>query len=179
MWRSAVSVSLVTSTLVTLLIEYIAKPSLEARKERILESRRARRKLVGLLADILIVAGGLSADAASGMTPEQRRIFEGRLREAKPRIVECGKEVTQVLVTIGAELSKDERRAVSLFSGYVRGVGLSEQLRTEISHDLLLATSPMMDYFAARRLGRICRRRHLRHALSVLAPERAHAALSR
>jgi hypothetical protein len=54
---STVVSAVLTALLTTLLVEYFAKPWLDARKERILEDHRRRRDLQRLLVDLAVRRG--------------------------------------------------------------------------------------------------------------------------
>ncbi len=65
-----VATAAVTAVVVTLLVEYAAKPRLEARKERIVAAVRTRRELVELLVSIGVTAQHLGHELPAGREPE-------------------------------------------------------------------------------------------------------------
>jgi hypothetical protein len=58
-WASVIASAFV-ALVTTLLVEYLAKPGLEARKERILEERREQRKVTNGLGQVALLVGRLS-----------------------------------------------------------------------------------------------------------------------
>jgi hypothetical protein len=60
LWASILS-SAAVAILTTLLVEYLAKPSLEARKDRILENRRERRKAISGIRQSYLMTARLMA----------------------------------------------------------------------------------------------------------------------
>lgn len=71
-----------TAGVVTLMVEYVAKPRLEARKERILAAHRSRRELFDLIADLTQSAGVIGTEIPSGADRKlQERIRDERRRQ--------------------------------------------------------------------------------------------------
>ncbi|MEU1763334.1 hypothetical protein [Micromonospora sp. NPDC005652] len=62
-----------TAVFVTLAVEYLAKPRMEARKERILEDARLRRELVTAIMDLTLSAVILITDIPADASPEVKR----------------------------------------------------------------------------------------------------------
>lgn len=70
-----------TAVFVTLAVEYIAKPRMEARKERILEDARLRRDLVTAIMDLTLSAAILITDVPADASAEVKQT----LREERRR----------------------------------------------------------------------------------------------
>jgi hypothetical protein len=66
-----VLVAALTSAAVALIIEYFAKPTLEARKDRILERHRAERAWRQVLAELLAASAMLPFEDMLGTVPEE------------------------------------------------------------------------------------------------------------
>lgn len=68
LWAS-IFASAVVAVVTTLLVEYLAKPGLEARKERILESKRERRTALKNIDRATYLAGRIIAVEVGGLDP--------------------------------------------------------------------------------------------------------------
>ncbi|RNH98850.1 hypothetical protein EEZ25_24430 [Micromonospora aurantiaca] len=70
-----------TAVFVTLAVEYVAKPGMEARKERVLEDARLRRDLVTAIMDLALSAAILITDVlADASAPVKQSLREERRR---------------------------------------------------------------------------------------------------
>ncbi|MFI7545482.1 hypothetical protein [Actinoplanes sp. NPDC049599] len=67
-----VSTAGATALVVTLAVEYVAKPRLEARKEAILDALRARREVQALVLRMTVAAQRYAADMPDGVDPRLR-----------------------------------------------------------------------------------------------------------
>ncbi|WP_327591387.1 hypothetical protein OHA25_60670 (plasmid) [Nonomuraea sp. NBC_00507] len=90
---STVATSALTALIVTLGVEYLAKPRLEARKERILDALRARRELLTSLTVMAVAADavrtkiphGIDATVRERLVVERTRQYD-RLRDEAQRL---------------------------------------------------------------------------------------------
>ncbi|WP_219505298.1 hypothetical protein [Nonomuraea ceibae] len=126
-----VLVAAAVSLVVTLGIEYVAKPRLEARKERILEAMRARRDLLSRVAVVAMTATAAAADIPDEASSE----VQDKIRAEQAR--QFDRLEGEVL-----GLADDAGRYLSTFAGPVRtligdylfvqrGVLMSERSRSE------------------------------------------------
>lgn len=83
-WNTVLT-SVVTAIVVTLLVEYAAKPRLEARKERILDIVRARRELGAALIPIAQAADMLLADPLAEPLKDAPRELREKFRAERQR----------------------------------------------------------------------------------------------
>jgi hypothetical protein len=78
---TAAATALVVTSVVTVSVEYLAKPRLEARKERILDQLRARRALIALIVDLTFSADAVAVDVPKDADAAAReRILAERRR---------------------------------------------------------------------------------------------------
>jgi hypothetical protein len=84
-WASVIA-SVFVAAFVTLLIEYLAKPRLEARKERILEKGRERHKAINDFRRALNLANKLLA--FKGHPPEMVSLMDDQIKRSLTDIVE-------------------------------------------------------------------------------------------
>jgi hypothetical protein len=89
----AVATAGATAVFVTLTIEYIAKPRLECRKERILAMVHSRQELLSSVVDLSMAAGVVKLEAPPAMAVEtqgrveaERQRQYGRIREQSERL---------------------------------------------------------------------------------------------
>jgi hypothetical protein len=80
-WNT-VQTAAATALLVTLVIEYAAKPQLEARKERHLEALRTQRRFESLLVDLALAAGVYITDDT---TADGDAVVRGKLQAERAR----------------------------------------------------------------------------------------------
>ncbi|WP_336159921.1 hypothetical protein [Amycolatopsis sp. VC5-11] len=120
-------ISVITATVVTLAIEFVAKPRLEARKDRIVSAHRDARTLRASLAEL------------------GHQLFDVRMtiRSGKPPVSERAKELASLAQTA-------HRLAVSAESAFPRTIGASglDALRN-VRHYCDLVVPPSRERFAA------------------------------
>jgi hypothetical protein len=143
-----VATSAVTALLVTLAVEYAAKPRLEARKERILGAHRSRRELSAAITSIALPAAFLSIDMPKDVTGEAR---DSLLAERK-RQYERLRDQAQVLVDSmdrhAGTFPGPPMRLVMSYIGTVQGVMLSARTRHDkarLIHDLSKQIAMILD----------------------------------
>jgi hypothetical protein len=83
---ATVETAAVTAGVVTMLVEYAAKPRLEARKERILAAHRHRRDLLHLIADLTQSAIFLSEEIPAGADPQLQDRFRAERQRQTERL---------------------------------------------------------------------------------------------
>jgi hypothetical protein len=147
-WASTVLVSALTSGVVALGIEWLAKPRLEARKERLLQVHRARQtfqaNVVRLLADSVRVSTAAALPLPRDLKAEVRRAARGEVSRAAQRIDDATKEMADKLEDYA--LSYGTARARDLVVGYVavaRGVQLSDRTQVEKAEILREISAPL------------------------------------
>jgi hypothetical protein len=174
MWETAL-VSAGVALVVTLLLEYAAKPRLDARKERILDGHRAAQDAVETIGRLSFVLGRFEMWEHFGET-----VSEGRL----PEIGETARVETERLTAILAKrnlpFSEIEFRALDLVAQYadfwtaaVRHAatpGYLDFVRTDLGD----ATDVAEDVFALR-WWQNAKRREVAAKLANLLGEPRHA----
>lgn len=91
-WNAVLNAAL-TAVIVTLAIEYLAKPRLEVRKERLQHVARTRRELIASIVDLSLAAAFLVEEIPKDLRPELR----DALRTERRRRYENMRELTQTL----------------------------------------------------------------------------------
>lgn len=99
-------ISALVAALVTLAIEYAAKPQLEARKERILEGERMRRELNAVL-NLAHSNFGMYADLvkqkSSDGPVERRELTQSHMTRLKQEFGEQGQEIVRLGRLLGEQ----------------------------------------------------------------------------
>lgn len=118
-----------TAVFVTLAVEYLAKPGMEARKERILEDARLRRDLVTAIMDLTLSASFLLID----IPPEASAEVKQSLRDERRRHYERMSARINALHDDAGRYARAyrgvKRDAVFLYLNCVKGVVLSPRTR--------------------------------------------------
>jgi hypothetical protein len=73
---STVATAVVTAAFVALVVEYLAKPRMEARKQRILDAHQTRRELQALITTLSIAAGRYLERLPEGADSELQEVWE-------------------------------------------------------------------------------------------------------
>jgi len=147
-----VIVAAVTSGVVTLVIEYLAKPRLEARKERLLAILRARQDLRRLMLRIGVTAQRLN----------HPRLPATVVGEPRTRMLAQDERSAEVLAADVATLSDTvieplynwpSRAGRMLFTyvGIVNGIVMSERTRAKKGELIATSIAPVIDFFFAPR----------------------------
>ncbi|MBG0818921.1 hypothetical protein [Planomonospora sp. ID82291] len=140
---AAAVVAGVTSIVVTLLVEYAAKPRLEARKERILDAVRARRKLTATLLDIGLAAAVLREDLPAIADPVvQQKVRAERARQYK-RLEELGQELVDGSGRYLVTLLGLPRRLTANAAFAVLGVLMSARTRRDQAEAITGLVTPL------------------------------------
>jgi hypothetical protein len=147
LWTSA-SVAAV----VTLMIEYSAKPRLEARKDRILERERSKRKAAQLLLEVTQIAGQLSYREEIARDAEVRRRLAEHTTQLRQRLVQISDELVSLTPAFALELPGPVNRSLGLAMGNIKGAAVSSKLNAEVADELTEVAAPVADYLAAYRL---------------------------
>jgi hypothetical protein len=74
-WSTVVT-AVVTAAFVTMVVEYLAKPHLEARKQRILDAHQTGRELLALITTLSIAAGKYLQHLPEDADPELQEVWE-------------------------------------------------------------------------------------------------------
>jgi H2-forming N5,N10-methylenetetrahydromethanopterin dehydrogenase-like enzyme len=91
----AVLAAAVTALVVTAVVEYFAKPTLEARKERILEQLRARRTLMRLIVELSEAAALVAADVPKFVDQDAHDRCLAERRRCYARMIELTQETVR------------------------------------------------------------------------------------
>jgi hypothetical protein len=137
---------------VTLVIEYSAKPRLEARKDRILERERSKRRAAQLLLEVTQIAGQLGYRDESARDPEMRRKLAEHATQLRQRLVQISNELVSLTPAFALELPEAVRTSLALAMGHIKGAAISSKLNAEVADELTAVASPVADYLAAYRL---------------------------
>ncbi|MGC4886619.1 hypothetical protein [Micromonospora sp. DT227] len=128
-----------TAVFVTLAVEYLAKPALEARKEWILEDARLRRDLATAIMNLTLSASMLLIDIPADAPAEVKQA----LREERRRHYERMSTAINALHDDAGRYARAykgaKREAVFLYLNCVKGVVLSPRTRhrqAEMVHSL-------------------------------------------
>jgi hypothetical protein len=147
-WAGTVFIAALTSGLVALGIEWLAKPRLEARKERLLHLHRARQtfqaNVVRLLADWARVSAAAALPLPRDLKSEVRRAARGEVNRAVQRIDYVTKEMADKLedyaLTYGTASVRD---LVLEYVAVARGVQLSDRTQVEKAEILKEISAPL------------------------------------
>ena len=165
---STVLISAGTSALVALLIEVTIKPYIDARKERIIEKRRAIRDVEAGLGRIVTLATIYSTDTPHRLSNEARGRFNEEMRRYRASILDDTRHLEGILLKQAMYLTEPERQLLSGFVGRVRGILMSDRQRQEIAIEIVALGSPVADSFiGGRRLRRLGRSRRIRRQLGA------------
>ncbi|MCG5436208.1 hypothetical protein PSH25_006537 [Micromonospora sp. PSH25] len=123
----AALVAALTSAVVTLAVEWLAKPTLEARKERILAKHRARanvKRCLGRTREMVyILLGPWPHTKAMQATPlHVRTLYRKRIAATLGEISVCADDLLAAVVDALPHLSLREREILLPFAGYLRAV---------------------------------------------------------
>jgi hypothetical protein len=152
---TSVLVSALTSAFVTLAVEWLAKPRLEARKERLLTLHRGRRTFEKNLLIILGNAAKLATGAAHGIPrgteEELRRAIRGEADRAAAQIEAATKDMSDNLMDYVLTYATDRIR--NLIIRYVftaRVIAISTRTQVEKAEILKEITTPINTWLFAK-----------------------------
>lgn len=132
--------------LVALMFEYLAKPRLEARKERILRAVRNRDELLGHLIAIGVVARQLATDTPKDLAPGVREGFLLEQQRAYQRL----NETTHVLYDRMGDLAGSyawlPRDLIIRYMIVMRGLLMSDRTRHAKAKETSAITEPLAGY---------------------------------
>lgn len=152
---STVLISALVSGVVAIGIELVAKPRMDARKERILNDHRNRRKFEDNLLRLRVMSGmWTESDYPENLTVEQRERVEGEIERTIQRMDDVTREMVDdlgfyALTYLNVRIPRVDTTMPKLISRYayaVRGVQLSERsfkVKAKILHEL---TVPIHTY---------------------------------
>lgn len=156
MTSGTILVSAITSALVTLAIEWLAKPRLEARKERILALHHARRVFEKNVVTVLGNSAKLSTDAASQLprdiSVELHRTIREEINRSATRVEDTTREMVDNLADYLLTYPTDRTR--NLISRYVyiaRGIAMSSRTQVEKGEILKEIMGPLYTWLFVRR----------------------------
>jgi hypothetical protein len=172
---SNVLVSALTSGFVALGVEWLAKPRLEARKERILRRHRAVGEIQRCLSSILVSAAKLQGSRMpKDLRGENRAAWLKEFREAEELVQASAKNLEDSLLDAALTLPSRIVRVLSVYRGFVTGVAISDKTMEEKGRLLNEHTAPILDALggpsqtALYKVRVIHRGRRLRDAEKVL-----------
>src|SRR4051812_44927717 len=88
------AISVGAAALVTVGLDYFARPGLEARKERLLDRYRVRRLYANSFLSMQITAGMLtSIQDPEGLTPEESQRFRAEVERLRQTLVDTTEEL--------------------------------------------------------------------------------------
>lgn len=155
---TTILVSAGTSVLVTLLIEFFAKPYLEARKDRILDRYRAQRTVQTACGHILAVASALATSPRMS-SQEEQRILNEEFNRLRQELYEQAEKVKGALMSHGYAMTDLERNTLAKYCSVVQGLSISQKLRSDMAREAVLYSSPIVDYlFPYMRVRRLIQR---------------------
>ncbi len=146
-----VAVSALTSAVVALGVEWLAKPRLEARKERLLHRHRASADVRRQLDTILFDAGKLlHIRMPAGLKEDQRAIYVRELRETSDEILTATRALEDAQLDVMSVTSDHNIELLASYVGFVRGVMRSERTWTEKGDMIWTCTPIVMDVLGGR-----------------------------
>lgn len=172
-------ISALVAALVTLTIEWLAKPGLEARKERILARVRSRSEAVRICHEIQLRLSMLWTRTPFGQPG--RETITAEVARARTELVKLSHELQAVHVALSAgvrSLTPDEHEMMPKLAGRIRGYAMSDRTNAEVADALsdpvaalasLMFTSP---YPLTPRRWRAVR--HGRRQLALLKGDSPH-----
>ncbi|WP_146159621.1 hypothetical protein [Allonocardiopsis opalescens] len=143
--------SLITTVLIpaavavctTLLVEYFAKPWLEARKERILEAHRARREAAAVGRRIYFDLGRLEDPVPEDMPEPNRTTLVNEVKAKRESILADSRELERMLPRIGGVNALTLLIAARVI-GTVQGTALSDASDAKVA-EVRGAVGPLFD----------------------------------
>ena len=159
-----VLISAGTSIVVTLMIEFLAKPYAEARKDRILEKYRALRTVRISCGRIMSLASALATDMST-LSPEHWKLISAEHTKMRDEIATEARGIQLVVFSYGDEMPSYVPNDLGSYAGYVIGAAVVDGPREVAAANIIVASQPFVDYFKAKRLRRLGRRRRLKSQL--------------
>ncbi|MFI7573909.1 hypothetical protein [Micromonospora sp. NPDC049497] len=138
-----VATSAVTALIVTLGIEYAAKPRLEARKERILAAHRSRRELSAALTAIGLSATFLSIDIPKDADQQSRETLRVERQRHYDRLREHAQAMADNMDRHAGMFYSGPMKVVMSYIGTAQGIMLSQRTRHDKAQQILDLTGQM------------------------------------
>ncbi|WP_123827005.1 hypothetical protein [Micromonospora globispora] len=158
-----------TAVFVTLAVGYLAKPSLEARKERILQQHKARRNGRTQLLRIRELGIRLSAHRRIPKASTSNRALHREIyAEFNKELPDAVKKFDEAFQEIAPSLPRLIYSAVTGYLGVVKAIAMSEGSWSHKGSNISLATLPMIDVWDTPRWRCIRLRRRVRQLELVL-----------
>jgi hypothetical protein len=145
-----VLVSALTSAGVTLAIEWMAKPRLEARKERILDRSRARREIIRQLSIMVIKGASLNSADMSTLSAPERRLMQAKLDEMRDEVIAAARTIESLFPTVARKTDPQIRDVMTYTIGMAQGIAMSEKLRSQAGAEIVAISSLALDLYYAR-----------------------------
>lgn len=141
--------------IVTLAIEYLAKPRLEVRKERLLDVARKRRELIAAILDLALAAAFLVEELPKDLDPELREAF----RVERRRRYEHLRELTQKLSDNAAQYASvyvgPQQKLLIDFLACIQGAVLSKRTQARKAEIIKGLATPMTTALDPGRIWRV------------------------
>ncbi|MFI7607430.1 hypothetical protein ACIBTV_20110 [Micromonospora sp. NPDC049366] len=146
-WDTVVTAA-TTAVFVTLAVEYLAKPRLEARKERILEDVRLRRDLLTAILDLTLSAAILVHEIPNDASAEVKQSLRQERKRHYERMSLRINELHDNAGRYARAFKEPKRTAVLRYLNCVKGLVLSERTRhrqAEIVHSLGVPVATILE----------------------------------
>jgi hypothetical protein len=143
-----VATSAVTALLVTLAVEYAAKPRLEARKERILGAHRSRRELSAAITSIALPAAFLAIDLPRDVMGEVRDSLLAERKRQYERLRAQAEALVDSMDRHAGTFPGPPMKLVMSYISTVQGVMLSTRTRHDkagLIHELSKQIAMILD----------------------------------
>ncbi|MGW0503213.1 hypothetical protein [Micromonospora sp. NPDC003241] len=143
-----VATSAVTALVVTLAVEYAAKPWLEARKERILGALRSRRELSAAITGVALPAAFLSIDMPKDAKGEVRESLLAERKRQYERLRDQAQALVDSMDRHASTFFGPSMNLVITYISTVQGVMLSTRTRHDkarLIHDLSKQIAMVLD----------------------------------
>jgi L-asparaginase II len=161
--------SAVAAGTVALLVEYAAKPRLEARKERILAAHRDRQRLHDRLIAIGMAAARLKHDRLpNDIDTEVRQALRGEDQRALATVDVQTRELVDDLGHAAGTYAWRIKDLVVGYAALVRGWSLSDRTAAEKGRLIAEITTPMIGYLAGSGWRPFRRARYMREVCALV-----------
>lgn len=173
-WANTVLVSALTSGVVALGIEWLAKPRLEARKERILQLHRARwtfeADVLAVLANSAKLSEAVAQRLPRDLKEEVRRAIRDEIGRAVQQLDNATREMSDTLADYGFTYptAQVQGRIVQYVST-ARGIQISDRTLAEKAEILKEITAPLHTWLFGPRWRFRSRYRALMELPGILA----------
>jgi hypothetical protein len=156
------TISVGVAGLVTLGLDFVARPRLEARKERLLDRYRAVHEAGQRLMAISMAAGMLAHTQEPAVDANALQSFREEVERIRLSIVQETVELQAAMPRFILAAPALLQATVPGVVGRIRGIALSSRSHNDVGEEVGLFVAGPADYLLATRLRRLGRRRRLR-----------------